>query len=329
MNLTLPALPPLPIVSVVIPAYNAAAFITAAVDSVLAQTFPEPVEIIVVNDGSPDTPQLEHVLRAYDGKIIYVTQDNRGASSARNHGVRLARGEFVAFLDADDNWLPDYLRTLIGVLREDPAVHVVYANPLLFGEGVTAGKAFMDVSPSDGDVTFEKLVRLQCNVSSSVTARRATLLSAGLFDESLATAEDFDLWLRIVKLGHKIEFTRRHLLNVRVRAGSLSSNKQWMYRDFLKVLDKCEGNMSLTAAESKALTEMRSSYQARIQLYEGRMAFFKGDTKTALQRIAAANAYFKSTKLSAVLVGLRLFPRLLLATYRMRDLFVFRVDTRS
>ena len=132
----------------------------------------------------------------------------------------------MAFLDADDNWRPDYLQTLIGVLRAEPAVHVVYANPLLFGEGVTAGKAFMEVSPSEGEVTFEKLVRLQCNVSSSVTARRATLLSAGLFDESLATAEDFDLWLRMVDSGHKIAFTRRIFSNVRVRAGSLSSNKQ-------------------------------------------------------------------------------------------------------
>ena len=318
-----------PAVSVVIPAYNAAPFIAESVSSVLAQTFSEPVEIIVVNDGSPDTTQLEGVLRTYEGKLTYVKQENRGASSARNHGIRIAQGEFVAFLDADDKWFPDYLQTLIGILRAEPAVHVVYANPILFGEGATAGKAFMEVSPSEGAVTFEKLVRLECNVSSSVTARRTTLLAAGLFDESLATAEDFDLWLRIVKLGHEVTFTRRNLLHVRVRAGSLSSNKEWMYRDFLKVLDKSERTMDLTAAERNAVAEMRADYEARIELHEGRMAFFKGDAETAMRRIARANDHFRSKKLSAVVLGLRLFPRLLLTTYKMRDFFVFGTNTRS
>ncbi len=287
------------------------------------------MEIIVVNDGSPDTEDLENALEPFGAAVTYVKQENRGASSARNHGVRIARGEFVAFLDADDKWLPEYLSTLVGTLRADPSLHVMYANPLLFGEGASAGKAFMDVSPSNGDVTFEKLVRLKCNVSSSVTARRATLLSSGLFDESLATAEDFDLWLRIVKHGYKITFTRQTLLHVRVRAGSLSSNKDWMYRDFLRVLDKAERMQPLSDAEQKAIRDMRANYQARIELYEGRMAFFRGDTRAALQRIGAANTHFRSLKLAAVLWGLRLFPRLLLTTYRMRDLLVFGTNTRS
>lgn len=329
MTATLHSGPALPAVSVVIPAYNAAPFIAEAVNSVLAQTFSDPVEIIVINDGSPDTPSLEEALERFGVNVTYVRQENRGASSARNHGVRISRGEFVAFLDADDKWLPEYLETLVGALRADPSVHVMYANPLLFGEGTSAGKSFMDVSPSDGDVTFEKLVRLECNVSSSVTARRETLLTAGLFDESLATAEDFDLWLRIVKHGSTIGFTRQTLLHVRVRAGSLSSNKHWMYRDFLKVLDKSERTQPLSDAERKAIIDMRANYQARIALHEGRMAFFNGDTRTAVQRIGTANAYFRSMKLSAVILALRLFPRLLLTTYRMRDLLVFGTNTRS
>src|ERR671939_2007579 len=98
----------MPAVSVIIPAYNAAAHIGAALDSVFAQTFTD-YEVIVVNDGSPDTPELERALDAYAGRLLYVRQENRGPSGARNAGIRRARGEYVALLDSDDLWLPAYL----------------------------------------------------------------------------------------------------------------------------------------------------------------------------------------------------------------------------
>src|SRR4051794_10243350 len=100
-----------PVVSVIIPAYNSAAYIAEAVDSVLRQTFDD-YEIVVVNDGSSDTDQLERVLREYDrcaDRLIYLKQENRGPGGARNAGIRRARGRFVALLDSDAVWLPDFL----------------------------------------------------------------------------------------------------------------------------------------------------------------------------------------------------------------------------
>jgi len=90
----------LPIVSTIIPAYNAAGFILAAIKSVLDQTFTAH-EIIIINDGSPDTDDLERILEPYLPKIRYIKQDNQGAAAARNSGLRAANGEYVAFLDAD------------------------------------------------------------------------------------------------------------------------------------------------------------------------------------------------------------------------------------
>src|SRR5690348_6033557 len=90
-----------PLVSVVIPAYNAAAYLPATLDSVLVQSFSN-YEIVVVNDGSPDTPELEKALQPYFRKLRYIKQENRGPSSARNTGIRAARGKYVAFLDSDD-----------------------------------------------------------------------------------------------------------------------------------------------------------------------------------------------------------------------------------
>src|SRR5678815_4195555 len=120
-----------PIVSVIIPAYNAAEYIRAALDSIFSQTLSD-YEAIVINDGSPDTSQLEHALTPYLSRIVYLKQENRGAAAARNAGLRIARGRFVAFLDADDFWLPDYLTRQIDFLNTSNA-DLVYADAELIG----------------------------------------------------------------------------------------------------------------------------------------------------------------------------------------------------
>src|SRR4051812_28594915 len=97
-----------PLVSVVIPAYNVGDFIAQALDSVLAQTYRH-FEILVVNDGSPDTPVIEAALAPYRDRITYIAQENAGPSAARNAGIERGRGELIAFLDGDDIWLPTCL----------------------------------------------------------------------------------------------------------------------------------------------------------------------------------------------------------------------------
>src|SRR5690242_21639427 len=97
-----------PLVSIIMPAYRVAAYISRALDSILAQTFTD-YEIIVVNDGSPDTEELEQVLAPYGERIVYIKQANAGPSGARNTAIRQARGAWLAFLDADDYWEPNFL----------------------------------------------------------------------------------------------------------------------------------------------------------------------------------------------------------------------------
>ena len=105
-----------PRVSVIMPAYNVAAYIGETLESVFAQTYSD-YEIIVVNDGSPDTPELERVLAPYSERIVYVTQENRGLSGARNTALKVARGEFIALLDSDDVWEPMQTRRLTFCIR--------------------------------------------------------------------------------------------------------------------------------------------------------------------------------------------------------------------
>ena len=124
---------PAPRVSIIIPSYNTANLIAACLDSVFAQTFQD-FEAIVVNDGSPDTLELEKVLQPYLDRIVYIKQVNKRAAGARNTAIAKARGEFLAFLDSDDTWLPNHLESQVKQFDDDPALGLVYANALLVGD---------------------------------------------------------------------------------------------------------------------------------------------------------------------------------------------------
>ena len=136
-----------PSVSVVIPTYNVAPYIAETLNSVFAQTFSD-FEVIVVDDGSPDGEELERALGPYLERVRYMRQENRGAGAARNHGVREARGEFIAFLDSDDLWMPEYLEEQVRFLREGN-YDLAYADALLFGDSPIAGENLHADRPFD------------------------------------------------------------------------------------------------------------------------------------------------------------------------------------
>ena len=155
-----------PQVSVIIPAYNAASFIGDALDSVFNQTYSD-YEVILVNDGSPDTAELRQSIAPFSDRLIYIEQENRGPSAARNHAIQRARGEFVAFLDSDDTWLPNYLAAQTQVLTRDSQLDMIYADAWLFGDSSLSGRRFMECSPSRRPVTFESLLRYESSVITS------------------------------------------------------------------------------------------------------------------------------------------------------------------
>src|SRR5215216_1582956 len=158
---TIPADTP-PTVSVIIPAYNAAKYIGQALNSVFDQTF-RSHESIVINDGSPDTVELERELQPYRANLRYIKQDNRGAAAARNAGLLCARGEYVAFLDADDRWLPNFLEEQIKFLKTHNA-DFVFSDALLCGETRLAGRTFMELEPPRCAVTPESLLAVEVAV---------------------------------------------------------------------------------------------------------------------------------------------------------------------
>lgn len=317
-----------PVVSVIVPAYNTAPFIAETLDSVLAQTYGD-YEIVVVNDGSPDTVELERALAPYFDRIVYITQENRGLSGARNTAIRASRGRLLALLDSDDVWLPDYLAVQVEEMERDPTIDVLYPNALVFGDDPHAGKEYMEICPSEGEVTFESLVTQRCNVFICATMRRETVVRAGMFDERLRSIEDFDLWLRIVKQGGRIAYHRRVLARYRKRAGSLSANAAAMYEKALVVFDKAGRTLSLDDTERATLREVTARFRAQLRLAEGKEALARNDVGAAIDGLSEANAFFHSRKIALALALMRLSPKLLQSLFHLRDRLVLRTATRA
>jgi glycosyltransferase involved in cell wall biosynthesis len=310
-----------------VPAYNVADYIGDALNSVLAQTFTDH-EIIVINDGSPDTEALEKVLAPYMSRIIYLKQENRGVSAARNTGINAARGELIAFLDGDDTWLPHYLDVQVEGIQADPSIDVLYPNVMMFGDASGTGEEFMTLCPSNGDVTFERLILQECNVSNCSIARRETIIRAGLFDEALRSVEDFDLWLRVIKGGGRIAYHREVLARYRRRPGSLTADPIWLSEHILQVLTKVKNTMDLTPSERTTVENQLQHFHALLRLHEGKRAFFSGDTAGAINGLTEANRFFRKRKFSLTVMMLRIAPRFLLRAYDLRDRIYFRMITK-
>ena len=182
-----------PVVTVVIPTYNRAHLITRALRSVLAQTFTD-FEIIVVDDGSTDDTETV-VISLDDARVHYYRQPNAGASAARNYGMREAKGEFIAFLDSDDEWFPNKLELQVARFRELPnTVGMLYTG----SQTVTEGSPPETFIPSQRGNLYRQL--LEQNVAhgtSSVMIRRSVVERVGYFDEQFPAIEDYDYWVRV------------------------------------------------------------------------------------------------------------------------------------
>ncbi|WP_062297797.1 glycosyltransferase family 2 protein [Nostoc piscinale] len=186
----------MPKVSVIIPTYQRSHLVGQAIESVLAQTYCN-YEIIVVNDGSTDN--TEEILAQYADQVIAIHQDNRGTAAARNAGIRVSQGQYLAFLDDDDLWEPQKLEKQIPLLETDSSIGLVYTDMVIFNEaGILPGTYLNGFVPPQ---TVTPLTLLHGNFfpMPTIIIRRVCWEQLGGFDESLRSSEDYDLWLRIVE----------------------------------------------------------------------------------------------------------------------------------
>lgn len=233
---------PTSLVSVIVPTYNSAPYIVDAIESVLAQTY-QNLEIIVIDDGSNDNAR--GVLVPYRDKITYLYQENRGVSAARNLGIGHAKGEYIAFLDADDIWLPGKLDRQMQFLEGNTNVALVFGDAELFDVNRTdipcpeqrMSKSRLEERETPKDDVFELLLYGNFITTSTVMLRRSCLERVGGFDESLRSVEDRDLWLRIADK-FCIGYIQAVLCRKRLHGSNISSDAPLAAASRIKVLER-------------------------------------------------------------------------------------------
>lgn len=224
-------------VSVVIPTYNSARFVTKALDSVLAQTWPLE-DIILIDDGSED--ETKEVVEPYRDKIRYIPRENGGQASARNLGVEESRGDWVAFLDADDWWAPEKIEKQVEALQSDRDAIGCYTG---LWHVLVDGKMFPS-EPISGDRLWPTLRFKNPIATSAVMVSRELFLEMKGFDASLKAAEDWDLWARMT-LHRRMVSVPEPLVYYRFSDSNWSLHYMRELENILKFLDT-----SLTAGLS-------------------------------------------------------------------------------
>jgi glycosyltransferase involved in cell wall biosynthesis len=228
-----------PLVSVVIPVYNGAKYLGAAIESVLAQSY-QPIEIIIIDDGSTDD-SLE-VIRTFGSRVYVISQPNAGVGRARNVGIGRARGEFVAFLDQDDWWMPEKVQKQVRLLTDNPQAGLAHTGVKHYDDvtGTFVGPLNPALRPEQitGNC-YEKLLLGNAIYNSSVMVRKKLLDQVGGFDLGISgnTVQDYDLWIRLSRES-PFAYLSEELLVFRLHPEQGTWNRRQMLNQELQLLER-------------------------------------------------------------------------------------------
>ncbi len=254
----------MPSFSIIIPAYESAAFIAEAVESALSQTL-RPHEVIVCDDGSSD--DLEGALAPFRERITLLRRPHRGAGAARNEAVRASSADFVVLLDADDRYEPDRLRALGGLAAMRPDLDILGTDAYYQVGDSLAGRFYEFTAFAAEEQHLAILNR--CFVAWPAL-RRARVLEVGGFDESpeIAPAEDWDLFLRLILTGSKVGIVAEPLMRYRRHPASMTANRSRALRSRVAMLEKARANVSLNPDERGYLERCLARALSRSRLFD-------------------------------------------------------------
>jgi len=272
-----------PLITVVIPTYNYGRFVAAAVESALVQTYSH-LEVVVVDDGSTDDTRQR--LTPYLDRIRYIHQENGGLSAARNTGIRAAAGEWIALLDADDVWHPRKLELQIRCLGGPPPEVGLLATDS-FTDQRTCWPAVDETPAKVVQFALEDVLGLCRFAPSSALIRKSCLEAVGLFDATLRSVEDRDMWIRLAS-HYVLAKLSLPLLFYRVHAASLSNKCAQMERNELQALAKAFAR--IPALRGRRLLERQTYSQAAFasaQLFRS-----NGHRASALKRMLWSFLYW-------------------------------------
>lgn len=242
------------LVTVVIPTYNRAKYIEETIKSVIGQKYPN-IEIIVIDDGSTDN--TEQVVSKYRSQLTYIHQENSERGASRNHGLRLAKGKFIAFLDSDDLWLPDKISQELEMLQNNPAAGVVYSDALSIDANGRQLKTIKRKTYS-GRVT-EKLLENNFISMSAHLAKTDFIrkISGFVEDRNLSGSEDWEMWVRLSTITEFI-YLPKTTTKIRTHSENTMSDAKAMNRSMTYALKIMKESNYLTEDQKKILPKTKA-----------------------------------------------------------------------
>ena len=301
-----------PRVSVVVPAYKTASYIAESLDSGFAQTFRD-FEVIVVNDGSPDTPELEDVLRPYMSRIQYIKQENRGSAGARNTGIRHSRGELVAFLESDDIWLPGYLEAQVKFLDQNPRVVASIADILRFGE-LAGGESVrkMRNNGAGNILNFEQMLRREGAQIPSATVVRSSRAKSCMYDEQLRCIDDIEFLYRVIFPDGLVGYLDQVLVKYRKHAASITGGlgDYEVLKNEVHFLRQVGKKLPLPASQRSLLNREIAALEAELAMIDAYQHLKNQEIDQAAACLRRANAFYGNTRIKLALAELKVFPHL-------------------
>lgn len=277
-------------VSVIVPAYGVAHLLGEALRSLQAQTVAD-WECIVIDDGAPDDVAAAVAPFLADPRIRFVETPNGGVSTARNIAVRESRAPYVALLDGDDLLRPTYLETMVAALESDPDARIASCNARIFGAVPQERLCFREPQGDDrGRGSLAQVLDRTYGVYIGATFRRADFDAVGGFDETMAHAEDFDFWVRLLQLGGHARFVDEVLGDYRVRSTSASAQTLKMIAGNIRVYEKARAALPEGAPEIALIDRLIAEQQATVEFELAVDAVIARSSRAGVSRLESAHA---------------------------------------
>ncbi len=306
-----------PVVSILTPAYNSAAFIAETIESVLQQTWSD-FELLIIDDGSTDgTMDVVQSAARGDSRVKTFGSAHGGPAVARNEGLKHARGQFFALLDSDDVWDPRYLSEQLSLLRWYPEVSIVSANVVNRG-GALDGTPFWPITSGTHELAPDEPIERENAVCVFAMFRRAVVERIGGFDAAYTGNEDYEFWLRAMNAGFRVLQNRALLGRYRRRPGSVSSDEVRMLNGVIAVLESARRMVGELEFERPIIERRLAWFREELVKAEVRLSLEKRDGVTASKRLQTLSQLRRDWRLAA---GARLaaaWPDLAVCAYDLR-----------
>jgi len=275
------------LISVVIPAWNAGRTIAETLDSVRVQTFTD-YEVIIVDDGSTDeTAEIAQRFCAADSRFKLISQPKLGVSAARNLALDRARGKYIAFLDADDVWLPQKLARQLELFRQEPLANLVFTNYFCWDGRKNMNVFFRDDRPLPAGPAARQLIRANLYIPSIVMVRRALLRGEAChFTAGISACADWNLWLQLLEHGLYAMGTREPLVRYRIWEGNMSKRKLEMFSEAVTVLE--------TRLSQTELAELRPIYRQTVAFARARLELARARQQLEIDPAAVPSFIWRS-----------------------------------